>query len=107
AFVALAFPALPGLWSPYYFIQYVSSGNGVRLYVNSSFHQQLVNLPGGGHETLQKVLREKWGRPYLLYRQIHSGQSPRRVLVLGAGTGNDVVMALEQGAEKDSAVEID
>jgi hypothetical protein len=32
---------------------------------------------------------------------------PKRVLVLGAGTGNDVTVALEEGAEHVDAVEID
>jgi spermidine synthase len=34
-------------------------------------------------------------------------KAPRRVLVLGAGTGNDVAVALDEGAEQIDAVEID
>jgi SAM-dependent methyltransferase len=109
AFVATGHSPLASEWSPYYFIQHrLGPGpNGVEVYVNSSFHQQLVNFTASGTPELQQLLREKWGRPYALYRQIHSGRSPRRVLVLGAGTGNDVVIALEQGAEAVTAVEID
>jgi SAM-dependent methyltransferase len=107
AFTACAQSPLPSTWSPYYFIQYWRSSGDVAVYVNSSFHQRLVDFTAAGPPELQARLREKWGRPYGLYRQIHSGESPRRVLVLGAGTGNDVVMALEQGAAKVTAVEID
>ncbi|MEO6597844.1 MAG: methyltransferase domain-containing protein, partial [Planctomycetota bacterium] len=45
--------------------------------------------------------------PYQYYRDQHGGQGPRRVLVLGAGTGNDVHIALANGAEQVVAVEID
>jgi len=34
-------------------------------------------------------------------------QTPKRVLVIGAGTGNDVAVALDEGAERVDAVEID
>ena len=52
-------------------------------------------------------MRAKWGRAYDVYRKLHGGASPRKVLVLGAGTGNDVVMAMENGAQEVVAVEID
>ena len=48
----------------------------------------------------------KWDRPYQIYQSAHQGP-PRRVLVLGAGTGNDVAVALAHGASEIVAVEID
>lgn len=42
-----------------------------------------------------------------LYEFPYNFTKPRKVLVLGAGTGNDVAAALRMGAEKVDAVEID
>ncbi|MGW7529392.1 spermine/spermidine synthase domain-containing protein [Streptomyces sp. NPDC054783] len=87
-------------WSPYYKIQvtplsptvpeYTISANGVP-------HQAIVPL---------SVLTQA-GSPY---RQAYD-QTPanphKRVLVIGAGNGNDVAVALAHGAQRVDAVEID
>ncbi len=96
-------------WSPYYFVQHQRDGGGTRVWVNSSFHQFCMDFtdttPEGraGH---REMLR-KWNRPYGWYRQLHDGRPPRKVLILGAGTGNDVHVALTQSVEEITAVEID
>ncbi|WP_243638955.1 spermidine synthase [Streptacidiphilus pinicola] len=87
-------------WSPYYKIQlttlsthppeYQISANGVP-------HQNIAPLP---------VLMQK-NSPY---RQAYdeTPRNPHRsVLVIGAGNGNDVAVALARGAERVDAVEID
>jgi SAM-dependent methyltransferase len=99
---------LPAAWSPYYLVQYRQDALGLRVFVNSSFHQLGIRFgqdDPAAREVQQRMLA-KWGRPYQVYRAVH-GAPPRRVLVLGAGTGNDIVVALSQGASQVVAVEID
>ncbi|WP_234383350.1 spermine/spermidine synthase domain-containing protein [Streptomyces dysideae] len=91
----------PGIsWSPYYKIELKPSTTSTRTYhisANGVPHQSTAPLP--------VLLREN--SPY---RQAYD-QTPRnphkRVLVIGAGNGNDVAVALAQGAERVDAVEID
>jgi SAM-dependent methyltransferase len=64
-----------------------------RLIVNHSFHQaayDLADATGTG----------RWDLPYEI-------AEPNRVLILGAGTGNDTSAALRAGVEHVDAVEID
>lgn len=102
------------VWSPYNKIEvsrsapvrtpdgtFVSPGWGV--YVQSLFHQKMLALSPSLWPSLTVPLagdRERYDFPYRLL-------SPRRVLVLGAGTGNDVAAALRNGVESVDAVEID
>ncbi len=96
-------------WSPYYLVQWEQEATGLRVWVNSSLHQYAVDWTATGPEArdLQRHMLEKWSQPYKLYRELHQGAGPRRVLVLGAGTGNDLTVALANGAEEVVAVEID
>ncbi|MCZ4603150.1 spermidine synthase [Streptomyces sp. Lzd4kr] len=87
-------------WSPYYKIQLEASPTTTRTYfisANGVPHQSTAPLP--------VLLREN--SPY---RQAYE-QTPRnphkRVLVIGAGNGNDVAVALAHGAQRVDAVEID
>jgi len=107
AFALLGHSPHPARWSPYYFIQYAREPLGLRVWVNSSFHQLAIDFTDKGDPATQSLMRTKWGAPYQAYVSLHGGAAPRRVLVLGAGTGNDVVMALANGAEQVVAVEID
>jgi len=82
---------------------------GTYIWVNSSFHQLGFNF-NSSHPQAQNLIEEmkaKWVLPYKLYRNNHQGQAPRRVLILGAGLGNDVNIALMNGAREIVAVEID
>jgi SAM-dependent methyltransferase len=108
AFLVFARSPLPGIWSPYYLVQYQHEAPGLRVFVNSSFHQWALDF-GATDERSRTLLTRalaKWRRPYDVFRAVH-GASPRRVLVLGAGTGNDVTVALLEGAREIVAVEID
>lgn len=108
-FLALAFSSLPSRWSPYYYIQYQSTSSGMRVFVNSSFHQHAIDFDRGNtaaHE-IQEFMVTKWSVPYKWYSETHGGRHPESVLVLGAGTGNDVFVALANGAQRVVAVEID
>ncbi|HET6889804.1 MAG TPA: hypothetical protein VFH31_01775 [Pyrinomonadaceae bacterium] len=82
-------------WSPYYRIDFDESD--LSMSVNLIYHQQMVsrneNFPA-------------YALPHLLNRD--SGRAPfADVLIIGAGSGNDVSRALQWGAKKVDAVEID
>ena len=74
---------------------------GQNLNVNHDYHQRMLNLAEGSLET---PITAK-ARPYynLIYRLV----KPGTVLVVGAGSGNDVASALRHGASRVDAVEID
>jgi SAM-dependent methyltransferase len=112
AFVWFSQPGQANLesrWSPYYLVQYQVTAYGTQVFVNSGFHQLGYNFAVANREIPEKIapVVTKWGVPYQLYRDEHGGRSPRSVLVLGAGTGNDVAIALQNGAERVVAVEVD
>ncbi len=91
-------------WSPYYKITESNRpGPGRPIFVNDGFHQNMVDMrPDIKDRTpfYQQFARD-YHRPYSLI-------GPRKdVLILGAGTGNDVAVALLSGADHVDAVEID
>ena len=96
ALVVLA-PQLDGarLWSPYYKIAYDAPSGLIS--TNNISHQQMMHVADTGVAYLL---------PHLLNRD--AGNAPfADVLVIGAGSGNDVAAALAQGAAHVDAVEID
>jgi len=109
AFLVLATSPLISHWSPYYLVQHQKEDMGLRVFVNSSFHQFAIDwtAQGDAAKAMQDHMLQKFGRPYATYRELHNGKGPKRVLILGAGTGNDVGVALREGAEEVVAVEID
>ncbi|WP_343983424.1 spermidine synthase [Kribbella koreensis] len=89
-------------WSPYYKVQ--TSGfdwQGVPLLtitVNGVPHQQAIPADA----------RLQWEPQYgLPYERAAVGKAPKNVLIIGAGSGSDVAIALKKGAEHVDAVEID
>jgi hypothetical protein len=108
-FLLLSQSSLEALWSPYYYVQYQAEETGMRVYVNSSFHQFAIDFESDvpEHRQMQQAILAKWSQPYEIYRNSHGGKSPGRVLILGAGTGNDVYVARQNGALEITAVEID
>lgn len=83
------------VWSPYYKISYEAKGRSIL--TNGIGHQQMVDL----RET---------GIAYLLPHLLNRGAGGRPfedVLIIGAGSGNDVAAALRHGAKHVDAVEID
>lgn len=83
-------------WSPYYKIHTTEAAGGlVRVEVNNTPLQ--TALP------LSKIRSDS---PFYLYPYTYAG-SRDDVLVIGAGMGNDVAVALDQGAKRVDAVEID
>jgi spermidine synthase len=86
-------------WSPYQKVEYVVESPELKqmIYVNGLNHQQILS------EVKTTIYRE----PYL-WRTLVAKRPPyRSVLVIGAGSGNDVAAALSYGALHVDAVEID
>ena len=98
------------LFSPYNRIDLVSQAEGeVLLNVNHDFHQyihdlspeRIASLANEHDRQIVEGTRIVYDIPYVV-----AGQASR-VLVVGAGTGNDVQAALRNGAEQTTAVDID
>lgn len=93
--VAPSFIGEPELWSPYYRVSYRPD-------------QRLIGVNLIGHQQMQPLTARfpAYALPHLLNRD--SGGNPfSNVLIIGAGSGNDVSRALQWGAEHVDAVEID
>jgi len=99
-------------WSPYQKLTIwpVREGGEIisyQLQTNGSWYQQVLNLSQdfvAAHPRFFKKTEVQWNAYNLPY---HFYPSPPSVLVLGAGTGNDVAAALRNGAGRVVAVEID
>jgi hypothetical protein len=110
--VALALAHLQGrgfLWSPYYKIALArlspQEGEGLLLTVNDDTHQVLLDLSPAAVAS-SRVLRA-WADSYDFAFRFGSIEAPCRVLVLGAGSGNDVAAALRETPCSVDAVELD
>lgn len=82
-------------WSPYYRVSYDRSDRSIT--VNMLGHQQMFS---------RETNFLGYALPYLLNRDT-GGTPPQDVLIIGAGSGNDVSRALQWGAKHIDAVEID
>ena len=99
-------------WSPYQklTVSPVRQGGELisyQLTTNGSWYQQILNLSPSfvkSHPHFFERTPIEWNAYNLPY---HFYADPPSVLVLGAGTGNDVAAALRNGAGRVAAVEID
>ena len=82
------------IWSPYYRISYTKAGDQYAVNVNGIPHQNIIPA---------RKLQLFYSLPY----QHAPGNPLNDVLIIGAGTGNDVANALRHGAKHIDAVEID
>jgi SAM-dependent methyltransferase len=90
-------PVRQCLWSPYYRVDY-SPAPSRSIMVNLIGHQWMSSRDTSGVSA--------YALPHLVNRD--SGGKPfNKVLIIGAGSGNDVSRALQWGAEHIDAVEID
>ncbi|WP_406316154.1 spermidine synthase [Streptosporangium sp. NBC_01639] len=89
------------LWSPYYKVTYNRLDHGgvpvMDIQVNGIPHQQAVPAAN----------RLEWERQYALPYERAAAQKLDDVLIVGAGSGTDVAIALAKGAKHVDAVEID
>ncbi len=88
-------------WSPYYRVDTKPINDAI------NGHAWDVEVNGVPHQLLVSgAVREAQGSYYLEpYARVP--QTPRNVLIVGAGTGTDVAIALRQGVQHVDAVEID
>lgn len=93
----------PEYWSPYYRINLVPIRHATSLHVNGSMHQWILDASeqGAARDTILAGVRATYLLPYRFAPRLDT------VLVVGAGTGNDVANLLELGAKHIDAVEID
>ncbi|MGZ5293278.1 MAG: spermidine synthase [Actinomycetota bacterium] len=84
------------VWSPYYRVTVYGADAGGRIpvRVNSLPHQAMLPL--------DEIRTAFYAEPYT-----HLDRPPGDVLIVGAGNGNDVALALAEGADRIDAVEID
>jgi hypothetical protein len=110
----IAIPQRDTYWSPYYRIDLArlpappdcQHATAYSLVSNHSWYQWMLDLSPGFMErhptaTPNRLLEPYYDLPYELVKR------PRNVLILGAGTGNDVASAIRHGAGHIDAVEID
>jgi hypothetical protein len=93
-------------WSPYYKITFHYERNtrvgGVRVPALLSISAN--NIP---HQTAYSVQTLRRLEPFYFFPYRHLQRPPDDVLIVGAGSGNDVAVALAEGAKHIDAVEID
>jgi spermidine synthase len=89
------YPSHETRWSPYYVIDHAKEAGQIT--VNNMGHQKMVPYETGGsiYSLIHLLQRDSGGPPF------------RDVLIIGAGSGNDIAHALHFGAEHIDAVEID
>jgi SAM-dependent methyltransferase len=95
--VVVAFSMKPTqLWSPYYRIDVDQTGQATTIDVNGIPHQVMWTTEQAGK--------------LVMYTQVYDWFPERtfdNVLIVGAGSGSDIAVALDQGATHVDAVEID
>lgn len=85
------------IWSPYYEIDLVPHQSWTMVMVNGIPHQVIEPT------SLRRTSEPVYFQPY----QLISHNPLRNVLIIGAGNGSDVAIALNAGAKRVDAVEID
>ncbi len=94
------------VYSPYYALtaERRPDSPAVAVLANGSLHQYAMPVQRGADvgTSFTRLARDGYHAPYRWL-----ARPPRSVLVVGAGTGNDVAVALDEGAERVDAVEID
>jgi spermidine synthase len=93
------------IWSPYYRISYhQESAGGYTISVDHDYHQKMLNLSVESVTQYRNSLESSqiyYDLPYQLVPQA------KKVLIIGAGSGNDASAALRANAQTVVAVEID
>jgi len=86
-------------WSPYQKVEYTSDTKTPhQIFVNGVYHQNMNES--------EKISRAFYSSPYK-EREMQKLPAYKDILIIGAGSGNDVAAALMHGANHVDAVEID
>ena len=89
----------PGnVWSPYY---------RLTLERQHADGQMSIKANSRPHQTIVPVDKIESERPFYLFPYQYVDGTPKNVLIIGAGSGTDVSLALSKGVEHIDAVEID
>lgn len=93
-------------WSPYYKVtaSYASETTVQGVRAHGVLSLDANNIP---HQTAYPVRTLRRVEPFYFFPYRHLPRTPRNLLIVGAGTGNDVAVALAEGARHIDAVEID
>jgi spermidine synthase len=89
--------ALGAIWTPYY---------QVHLFPLEYTEGVFISVNGTGHQSVS-ASEDKENFYFRIYDLLGKENVPDSVLVIGAGTGSDVAIALQQGVKQITAVEID
>jgi hypothetical protein len=116
------------IWTPYYKIEvakvvvpakYLTTGGeglkelGILMQVNHGFSQafspnnDLSMTPEAKKLPILKTLEGFFQERYRYYNIPHKLASPKEILILGAGTGSDIDIAVKHGVESITGIEID
>ena len=88
-------------WSPYYKVSTTKVDDGIG---GTAWN---ISVNGVPHQRLTSAAARAQAEPYYLQTYLQTPRRPGNVLIIGAGTGTDVAIALQQGAQHVDAVEID
>lgn len=88
-------------WSPYYRVSTFEESDG------NKGTQWQVYVNGVPHQRLTTAATRQLQEPYYDEPYKRVAKAPQNVLIVGAGTGTDVSIALSHGAQHVDAVEID
>jgi MFS family permease len=88
------------IWSPYYMVTVVREAAGFQdILTNGMLHQVILDFDH--HDDYINKSEKRFSIAYKMAKSLDD------VLIVGAGSGNDVVMAKKMGAKNIDAVEID
>lgn len=102
ALLVAALPPLDGtIWSPYHKLEVAPQSDDTRLITVNGTGYMIMRSFATVRSAAESAGRDRWRLPHLIRGRAE------RVLILGAGAGNDVSVALRAGAQRIVAVEID
>jgi SAM-dependent methyltransferase len=97
-------------WSPYYRIARTPiriDANGIGAFDSEDPNALAIDVNGAPHQSIESIRVRRAIEPFYFEPYRVDATAPEDVLIVGAGTGGDVAIALDNGARHVDAVEID